>query len=529
MNITQLDETLGISQLLSQLTSPEAADASSKLWGSLLHPTTLVAAGTSAIFGYAVWEQIKFRMYRAGKKQMLAGPEFVTPVIGGIVEMVKDPYGFWEKQRKFSFPGMSWHSIVGVFTIFVTDPALCRHVFNHNSADTLLMQLHPSAKNILGERNIAFLHGPEHKALRKSFIALFTRKALGVYVYKQDQIVMDHIKTWLEKGPDAFELRPFIRDLNACTSQDVFAGPYLDDPEERAKFSKAYSAMTDAFLAPPICLPGTNVWKGRQGRFFIIKVLTKAAARSKERMRNGAEPECLLDFWSQQVLTEIAEAEEQGLPPPFYSADAKMADSVMDFLFASQDASSASLVWAVTLMAEHPDVLARVRAEQEAIRGANLDAPITGETLAEMKYTRQVVKEILRIRPPAPMVPQVAQKPFKMTEDYTAPKGAMIVPSVWSACMQGYENPEVFDPDRFGPERGEDIKFAQNFLVFGHGPHYCVGKEYAQNHLAVFLARISTSLDWSRVRSSVSDNTIYLPTLYPGDSVFNLRPRVKKA
>ena len=47
------------------------------------------------------------------------------------------------------------------------------------------------------------------------------------------------------------------------------------------------------------------------------------------------------------------------------------------------------------------------------------------------------------------------------------------------ACLslQGYENPEKFDPDRFGPERKEDIKFASNYLVFGHGPHYCVGKE----------------------------------------------------
>lgn len=34
------------------------------------------------------------------------------------------------------------------------------------------------------------------------------------------------------------------------------------------------------------------------------------------------------------------------------------------------------------------------------------------------------------------MVPQIAQKPFKLTENYTAPKGAMIVPSCWSACMQ---------------------------------------------------------------------------------------------
>lgn len=105
------------------------------------------------------------------------------------------------------------------------------------------------------------------------------------------------------------------------------------------------------------------------------------------------------------------------------------------------------------------------------------------------------------------------------------PHRAHAAPSSISCIHQGYENPEKFDPDRFGPERAEDVKFASNFLVFGHGPHYCVGKEYAQNHLTCFLARISTDLDWSRVRSKVSDDTIYLPTLYPGDSVFDFKYR----
>jgi hypothetical protein len=81
----------------------------------------------------------------------------------------------------------------------------------------------------------------------------------------------------------------------------VFAGPYLDDPEEREKFSAAYRAMTDAFLALPLCVPGTDVWKGKQGRLYIIKILTKAAARSKAKMAAGEEPVCLLDFWSIQV------------------------------------------------------------------------------------------------------------------------------------------------------------------------------------------------------------------------------------
>lgn len=518
MNFTTFDQTFGVSQLMSNLNDPET---------TLKMPSsgTILACGTAAMVGYALWEQVKFRLYTRGKEEHLPGPKFATPLLGGIVPMVMDPVGFWEKQRLFSFPGMSWNSLVGKFTIFVTDPGLVRHVFNHNGKDSLLMALHPSGVAILGDKNIAFLHGPEHKALRKSFLSLFTRRALGVYVQKQDQIIRDHIREWLQT-PGPREIRPFIRDMNAFTSQEVFAGPYLDDPAEREKFSEAYKAMTDAFLAFPLCFPGTMVWKGRQGRFYILKVLTRAAGRSKERMKAGHEPTCLLDFWSLQVLADIAEAEKEGQPPPFYCSDAKMADSVMDFLFASQDASTASLCWIVTNMAEHPDVLAKVREEQERVR-PDLSVPITGKLLDEMHYTRQVVKETLRFRPPAPMVPQVAQQPFKLTENYTAPKGTMIIPSVTACSMQGYENPEKFDPDRFGPERKEDVKYAGNFMVFGHGPHYCVGKEYATNHLMAFLAVLSTAVNWKRIRSAVSDNYQYLPTIYPGDSVVEFEWRNK--
>ena len=48
----------------------------------------------------------------------------------------------------------------------------------------------------------------------------------------------------------------------------------------------------------------------------------------------------------------------------------------------------------------------QVREEQKRLR-PDINAPITGDVLNEMVYTRQVVKEVLRIRPPAPMVPQV--------------------------------------------------------------------------------------------------------------------------
>ena len=59
-------------------------------------------------------------------------------------------------------------------------------------------------------------------------------------------------------------------------------------------------------------------------------------------------------------------------------------------------------------------------------------------------------------------------------------------------CVQGFTDPLRFDPDRFSTERQEDVKFGKNFMAFGSGPHYCVGKEYAINHLTAFLAILST-------------------------------------
>lgn len=45
--------------------------------------------------------------------------------------------------------------------------------------------MHPSGKWILGPKNLAFQHGEDHKMMRKSFLSLFTTKALGMYVTLQ--------------------------------------------------------------------------------------------------------------------------------------------------------------------------------------------------------------------------------------------------------------------------------------------------------------------------------------------------------
>lgn len=75
------------------------------------------------------------------------------------------------------------------------------------------------------------------------------------------------------------------RDLNVATSRSVFAGPYFESSEEKERFGKAFLDMTEGFLALPICIPGTAVWRAKKGRLYILDLLEKAAARSKTAMK----------------------------------------------------------------------------------------------------------------------------------------------------------------------------------------------------------------------------------------------------
>lgn len=79
-------------------------------------------------------------------------------------------------------------------------------VFSTNSKDSLLLELHPNARMILGGKNIAFAHGPDHKNLRKSFLPLFTRRALSTYVIKQDTIIRYLGFRVFAEGPSAINL-----------------------------------------------------------------------------------------------------------------------------------------------------------------------------------------------------------------------------------------------------------------------------------------------------------------------------------
>lgn len=143
---------------------------------------------------------------------------------------------------------------------------------------------------------------------------------------------------------------------------------------------------------------------------------------------------------------------------------------------------------------------------------------MSNELVAKMTYTKQVVKEVLRYRPPATMVPHIAVNDAQVGE-YEIKKGTVILPSIWSAHLDDFPEPEKFDPERFNNEREKDPKTVKSFLAFGYGPHRCIGMQYALNHLICFASELARSYDWKRKETPNGDDIVFLPTIFPKDGV----------
>lgn len=94
--------------------------------------------------------------------------------------------------------------------------------------------------------------------------------------------------------------------------------------------------------------------------------------------------------------------------------------------------------------------------------------------------------------------------------------GAMVVPTTYLALRdpEVYENPDEFDPERYYTGDAE-VKGAKNFLVFGTGPHVCIGQHYAQLNLALLLGKASLLLDWTHHPTPLSEEIKVFATIFP--------------
>lgn len=329
-----------------------------------------------------------------------------------------------------------WVLIVARFVVIASTRDMARKVFN--SPAYVKPCVVDSAHKLLGETNWVFLDGKAHVDYRKGLNGLFTRKALDCYLPGQDDVYNQYnerfAKVTEEAGGKPVPFMSEFRELLCAVSCRTFVGFYISD-EAIKKIADDYYNITAALelVNFPIILPFTKSWYGKIAADMVLEEFSKCAAKSKVRMAAGGEVSCIMDGWIKSQLESVAwtEAEAKGStegmtkPTPLLRefTDFEIAQTVFTFLFASQDATSSAATWLFQVMAQRPEVLDKVREENLRVRGGDKRVRPNMDMMESMKYTRAVVRELLRWRPPVLMVPYVAKKAFPITPDYTVPKG----------------------------------------------------------------------------------------------------------
>ncbi|BGP45698.1 RNA polymerase C-22 sterol desaturase [Rhodotorula kratochvilovae] len=456
---------------------------------------TVATSVLAVVVSLLVAEQLLWR----SRKQHLPGHAWQIPVIGQFAESLNPTMEAYKRCIVFN-----------IYIVIASTTDYARKILNSSTlAEPCLVR---SAKQVLLPENWVFLNGKVHNEYRKGLNVLFTPQALEIYLRVQDQIYRKFFNAWLadpNPNPQPYQMK--FRDLNMITSLRVFCGSYIAE-DAAQEVSDKYWLITQALelVNFPFAFPGTKVWNACRAREVAVKYLAKAAGDAKKAMAAGKEADCLLDAWVEQILAKKVRE---------YS-DKEMALVLLSFIFASQDAMSSSITFAFQLLADHPEVLAKVREEQSRVRAGDLDSPMSLAWLEQMPYTNAVTKEVLRYRPPVIMVPYMTKKPFPINDEYTVPKGTMLIPSFWNSLHDPavYPDPEDFIPERFMPgganHGGNDSK---NWLVFGAGAHKCIGQNYVYMHMSAVIGSAAMLLNWEHERTPESDEIQIIATLFPKD------------
>lgn len=388
-----------------------------------------------------------------------------------------------------------------------------------------------AAHKLLRPNNWVFLDGKAHVDYRKGLNHLFTRQAMDVYLPGNEECYDKYFKEFVrmtkENGGKSQPYMPIFRELQCAVSCRAFCGHYCSEAVVKRICNEFY-LVTEALelVNFPIILPFTKSWYGKKSADWIIEEFSKCAAKSKVRMAAGGEPNCIMDRWIRQIQDsakyrervasgETVDTSEKPSQVLRDFSDLEISMTIFTFLFASQDATSAACTWLFQLMADRPEWLEKVREENLRTRNGDRHQKMTLELLENQPITRAVVKEALRYRPPVIMVPYLAKKDFKVSEGYTVKKGTMVIPSVWPATHdpEAYPDPETYDPERW--ITGDAEKQTKNWLVFGTGPHYCLGQQYAQLNLQGMIGMASMLLDWEHYPTPQSEEIQVFATIFP--------------
>ncbi|KAE8802004.1 isoflavone 3'-hydroxylase-like [Hordeum vulgare] len=184
----------------------------------------------------------------------------------------------------------------------------------------------------------------------------------------------------------------------------------------------------------------------------------------------------------------------QAANPEAYS-DKVIRALCLSILQAGTDTSASTIEWSMAELLNHPDAMAKARAELDEVVG-------TGRLLEEadlpsLPYLQCIIKEALRLHPIAPLLAPHESSAACSVAGYDIPAGTMLLVNVHTMHRDArvWEEPTRFSPERFEGGRGE----GKWMLPFGMGRRGCPGEALGMKMVGLALGTLVQCFEWRRV------------------------------
>jgi cytochrome P450 len=333
------------------------------------------------------------------------------------------------------------------------------------------------ARWIVG-RGLLFIDEPEHKRERRLILPAMHRTRLEGYQQVMRATAARVLDRW--RPGQEIDIAAEMDDIALIVEGRTLFN--VDFSAEARELGEAVTVVVEtmndvfriAFAQLPFDVPGLGY--GGSLRRAIARVDTLVGAIIARHEQDGADAG---DVVSMMLAARDADGSRLSAR--------QVRDHLLTLFVAGHETVANALAWACYLLAQHPPITARLLTELTTVLAGR--APTLAD-LERLPYLEQVVKEVLRLYPPATSLFRTARDAFTW-EGYRLPAGATIMytPFVSHRIAAHFPDPEVFRPERFDPALNTPPP-AYAYIPFGGGPRSCVGAPFALLELQTVLAMI---------------------------------------
>jgi cytochrome P450 len=380
-----------------------------------------------------------------------------------------------------------------LFPIFVIfRPTIIQHVLQSNAKNYKKSPAYEQLKLALGN-GLVTSEGDFWKRQRKMAQPAFYKVHLE-RLFQEMTIVVDRYVQELQQKVAADNAINISKEMMQVTADIVLRTLFssnndADQDEMYHMMSEIQEYVADR-IHHPLQIPLQYV-NGRHRRFkqYRREFTASIFALIEERRQLKDRPADLLSLLLASTDAETGE----------HMTDEELKDEVITIFSAGHETSANAMAWTLHLLAQHPEVVEKLRVEEQAVLQGRTPS---FENIRQLQYHQQVIEEGMRLYPPAHAI---GRQPIEedQIEGVTIPKGAAMLISVYALhrSPKYWDTPEQFRPERFAPEKVKQ-RNKLTYLPFGAGARMCIGNHFAMMEMQLLLAKLVQHFDFERVSTA---------------------------